>query len=147
MPEIQVKESITINRKAVDIYRFWRNLENLTRFIDHLDSVEDLGNGHNRWTIKTPMGQVSWESEITEDKENGIIRWRSMPDSSVINSGSLSLVEKEEDDVTEATVELNYKPPGKHDSFLEDKLLEVITVEQIKEDLRNLKHVMESETA
>ncbi len=46
-----------------------------------------------------------------------------MPDSSVINSGSLSLVEKEGDDVTEATVELSYKPPGKHDLFLEDNCL------------------------
>ncbi len=39
MPEIQVKESITINRKAVDIYRFWRSLENLPRFIDHENEI------------------------------------------------------------------------------------------------------------
>ena len=83
MLEIHVKESTTINRKASDIYRFWRHLENLPHFIDHLDSVEDLGHGHNRWTIKTPVGDMSWESEIIEDKENEIIRWRSMPDSRV----------------------------------------------------------------
>lgn len=147
MPEIQVKESITINRKAVDIYRFWRNLENLPRFIDHLDSVKDLGNGHNRWTIKTPMGQVSWESEITEDKENELIRWRSVPDSRVENSGYLSLAEKEGGDATNATVELRYKPPKDHDSFLEDEMLEVLADVQLKDDLRNLKHIMESETA
>ncbi len=146
MPDIHVKESTTINRKASDIYRFWRHLENLPRFIDHLDSVEDLGEGHNRWTIKTPVGDMSWESEIIEDKENEIIRWRSMPDSRVENSGSLSLVEKEGGEVTKATVELRYKPPGKHDSFLEDEMLEVITDFQIKEDLRNLKHIMESDT-
>jgi uncharacterized membrane protein len=146
MPEIHVKESITINRKASDIYRFWRHLENLTHFIGHLDSVEDLGDGHNRWTLKTPMGPISWESEIIEDKENEIIRWRSMPDSRVENSGSLSLVEKEGDDATKATMELRYKPPGGHDSFLKAKLLEVITDFQIKEDLRNLKRIMESET-
>jgi uncharacterized membrane protein len=120
-------------------------LENLPHFIDHLDSVEDLGDGHNRWTIKTPVGHMSWESEIIEDKENEIIRWRSMPDSRVENSGSLSLLEKEGCDATKATVELRYKPPGKHDSFLEEEMLEVITDFQIKEDLRNLKHIMESE--
>ncbi len=145
MPAIHVKESIIIDRKASDIYRFWRNLKNLPRFIDHLDSVEDLGEGHNRWTIKTPVGHMSWESEIIMDKENEVIQWRSVPDSHVENSGSLSLVEKEGGNTTEATVELSYKPPGKYDSFLEDEILEVITDGQMKEDLRNLKRIMESE--
>jgi uncharacterized membrane protein len=146
MLEIHVKENITINRKAGDIYRFWRNLENLPRFINHLDSVEDLGGGHNRWTIKTPVGHPSWESEIIEDKENAIIRWRSMPESRFKNSGSLSLEEKEGSDATEATVELRYNPPVGHDSFLEDDILEVITDMQMKGDLRNLKRIMESQT-
>jgi uncharacterized membrane protein len=146
MPEIHVKENITINRKVGDIYRFWRNLQNLPRFIGHLDSVEDLGEGHNRWTIKTPVGHISWESEIIEDKENEIIRWRSIPDSRVKNSGSLSLEEKEGSVATEATVELRYNPPVGHDSFLEDEILEVITDVQLKDDLRNLKRIMESQT-
>lgn len=147
MPEIHVKESVTIKRKACDIYRFWRHLENLPRFIDHVASVQDLGNGHNRWTIKTPVGDISWESEIIEDKENEILRWRSVPDSSVENSGSLSLVENDGGDSTKATVELRYNPPGKHNSFLEAKMLEVITDFQMKADLRNLKNIMESGTS
>jgi uncharacterized membrane protein len=146
MTEIHVKENITINRKTGYIYRFWRNVKNLPRFIDHIDSVEDLGEGHNRWTIKTPVGNISWESEIIEEKENEIIRWRSMPDSLVKNSGSLSLEEKEGCNATEATVELHYNPPVGHDSFLENKILEVITDVQMKNDLRNLKRIMESQT-
>jgi uncharacterized membrane protein len=145
MPEIHVKESITINRKASDIYRFWRHLENLPSFIDHLVSVEDLGDGHHSWTIKTPVGHMNWKSEIIEDKENESLRWRSMPNSSVENSGSLNLLEKEGGGATKATVELRYKPPGNHDSFLTVKILEVITDFQIKEGLKNLKNIMESE--
>jgi uncharacterized membrane protein len=145
LPEVHVKESITINRKAGDIYRFWRNLENLPRFIDHLRSVEELGDGRNRWTLETPVGHVSWESEISKDKENEVIQWRSVPGSRVTNSGSLSLVEKEGGNAAEATVELRYKPPGKHDSFLEDKILEGITDELMRADLRKLKRIMESE--
>jgi len=146
MPEIHVRESIIINRRVSDIYKFWRKLENLPQFIDHLDSVEDLGEGHNRWTIKTPVGDMSWESEILEDKENEIIRWRSIPDSGVKNSGFLSLEERAGGDATEATVELRYNPPAEHDSFLEDKILEVITDVTLRDDLRNLKRIMESET-
>jgi uncharacterized membrane protein len=146
MPEIHVRESIIIKRKVGDIYRFWRNLENLPRFINHIDSVEDLGGGHNRWTIKTPVGPLSWVSEVTNDKANQSIQWRSMPDSSIQNSGSLSLEEKDGGDATEATVELRYSPPSLHDSFLEDKILEVITDTQLTGDLKKLKRIMESET-
>jgi uncharacterized membrane protein len=38
MTEIHVKESIVINRKASDIYRFWRKLENFPLLIGHLRS-------------------------------------------------------------------------------------------------------------
>ena len=143
MPEIHATESIIINRKVSDVYQFWRNLSNLPRFIDHLDTVEDLGNGHNRWSIKSPVGEVRWESEIVEDKENEVIRWRSVPDERVINSGFLKL--KPEGDAAEATVEIHYIPPKGHDSFLEDKVLEAIADVQLKDDLRNLKRIMESE--
>jgi uncharacterized membrane protein len=145
MPEIHVRESIIIKRKAGDIYRFWRNLENLPLFINHIDSIEDLGGGQNRWTIKTPVGPLSWVSEITDDKVDQIIQWRSMPGSSIQNSGSLSLEEKGSD-ATEATVELRYSPPSSHDSFLEDKILEVITDTQLTGDLKKFKSIMESET-
>ncbi len=60
MPEVHVRDTITINRGVGEIYKFWRHLENLPRFIGHLDSVEDLGGGRNRWTIKTPLGQISF---------------------------------------------------------------------------------------
>jgi uncharacterized membrane protein len=145
--EIHVKESIVINRKASDIYRFWRKLENLPLFIGHLRSVEGLQDGHSRWTLETPVGHISWESEIIQDKKDEFIQWRSVPTSHVTNSGFLSLVEKEGGKATEATVELNYRPPGGHDSFLEDEILEVITAEQMKADLRRLKHMMESENS
>jgi uncharacterized membrane protein len=144
MPEIHVRESIVIDRKVSDIYQFWRNLANLPRFIDHLDSVEDLGKGHNRWSIKTLVGELSWESEIVEDKEDEVIQWRSVPGARVINSGFLKL--KPESDATEAVVEIHYIPPKEHDSFLEDKVLEAIAEVQLKDDLRNLKRIMESET-
>ena len=87
---------------------------------------------------------MSWESEIVEDKENEVIRWRSVPDARVINSGFLKLKGEGSDD-TEATVEIHYIPPKEHDSFLEDKVLEAIADVQLKDDLRNFKRIMESE--
>jgi uncharacterized membrane protein len=145
MREIHIKESILIHRKAGDIYGFWRKFENLPRFIDHLRSVEDLGDGRNRWTMETPVGRISWTSEIIEDRKHEVIRWRSLPGSDVTNSGSLSLAEREGGASAEATVELHYSPPGVAPVFFLNGLLAFITDEQIKAGLEKLKGVMESE--
>jgi uncharacterized membrane protein len=146
MGEIHVKESIIISRKACDIYRFWRKFENLPHFIDHLSSVEDLGGGRHRWTVKTPVGPISWESEIIEDEADVFIQWRSLPGSGVRNNGSLKLAEQAAGVATEATVELHYQPPPGFDSFFVDAILEVITDGQIKAGLAKLKTIMESQT-
>ncbi|HEY3158430.1 MAG TPA: YgaP-like transmembrane domain, partial [Vicinamibacterales bacterium] len=36
---IHVEESVTVNRPLADLYRFWRNFENLPTFMNHLESV------------------------------------------------------------------------------------------------------------
>ena len=36
---IHVEESVTINRPLSELYRFWRNFENLPQFMEHLESV------------------------------------------------------------------------------------------------------------
>src|SRR5436305_3788163 len=37
---IKVEKSVTINRSPEELYRFWRNFENLPRFMNHLESVK-----------------------------------------------------------------------------------------------------------
>jgi len=39
---IHVEESVRINRSPEELYRFWRNFENLPRFMNHLESVKTL---------------------------------------------------------------------------------------------------------
>src|SRR5262245_43505806 len=41
---IHVRESIRLERPVAEVYRFWRNLENLSRFMTHLERVSNLGN-------------------------------------------------------------------------------------------------------
>ena len=53
---IIVEESVTINRSASELYRFWRNLENLPRFMSHLESVERITDTLSRWRAKGPGG-------------------------------------------------------------------------------------------
>jgi len=38
---IQVEKSVTIQKTPEELYRFWRNFENLPRFMNHLQSVQN----------------------------------------------------------------------------------------------------------
>ena len=47
---------------------FWRNFQNLPRFMRHLESVEDLGDGRSHWVAKGPAGMaVEWDATIVAD--------------------------------------------------------------------------------
>ena len=45
------------SRRPADLYEFWRNFENLPRFMDHLESVITSGDGRSHWVAKAPAGQ------------------------------------------------------------------------------------------
>lgn len=40
---IHVDEAIAVNRPVSDVFRFWRNFENLPAFMKHLESVAERG--------------------------------------------------------------------------------------------------------
>src|SRR3954449_7529861 len=51
---IKINEQIVIGRPAADIYRFWRQLENLSQFMEHVKSVEELDDVRSRWIVRGP---------------------------------------------------------------------------------------------
>ena len=42
---LRVERAVTIERPREELYRFWRRLENLPDFMEHLESVRDVGGG------------------------------------------------------------------------------------------------------
>src|SRR5947209_9528163 len=58
---IKVVKTITVARSPQEVYRFWRNLENLPRFMEHVESVRELDDRRSAWVVKGPMGHdVEW---------------------------------------------------------------------------------------
>lgn len=81
---------ITINRPAQEVYRFWRDLGNLPKFINVVDSVEEIDEKRSRWHTREVGGQsFSYEAEIIEDTPGNGIRWRSVSGSPIEMSGSV----------------------------------------------------------
>ena len=88
---IHVQESVTINKSPADLYAFWKDFENLPRFMNHLNRVTKLDDTRSRWEAKAPAGtSVSWDAEIINDEPNALIAWRSLGGATVDNAGSVA---------------------------------------------------------
>jgi uncharacterized membrane protein len=110
---IKVERSIIIERSADELYAFWRDLENLPRFMEHLESVTVLTPRRSRWTAHAPAGtRVTWEAEIHNEIPNQLIAWRSLPGADVPNAGSVHFTPLAAETGTEVRVVLSYEPPA-----------------------------------
>lgn len=139
-----VRKAITINRPIDEVYRFWRDLENLPRFMAHLESVRVVGEGRSLWAARSPLGgTVEWEALTTEDRPNDLIAWRSVEGSEVDTAGSVRFARAPGDRGTEVHVELTYSPPGGPLGVIVAKLLGEAPDQQLQDDLRHFKQVME----
>ena len=140
---IRVERSITVNRPQEEVYRFWRQLENLPRFMDHLESVTVLDEERSHWVAKAPAGtKVEWDASIQDEIENELIDWQSLPGSDVDNAGSVHFTPAGEG--TEVRVVLSYDPPAGKVGAAVAKLLGEEPEQQVEEDLRRFKQVMEA---
>jgi uncharacterized membrane protein len=140
---LKVERTITVNRPREEVYRFWRQLENLPRFMDHLESVTVLDEDRSHWVAKAPAGtRVEWDASIQDEIENELIAWRSLPGSDIDNAGSVHFVPA--GDGTEVRVVLSYDPPAGRVGAAVAKLLGEEPEQQVEEDLRRFKQVMEA---
>jgi uncharacterized membrane protein len=150
-----VEEVITIDRSASELYAFWRNLENLPRFMQHLESVEQISAARSRWRARVPWGPgepstqrrgiVEWNAEIINDIPHQLIAWRSLDDSDVVSAGSVHFDETGLDRGTRIRVRLQYSPPGGKIGTAVAKLLGRDAATEIREDLRRFKQLIEAE--
>jgi uncharacterized membrane protein len=143
---IKVEESIVIDRTPDDLYTFWRNFENLPRFMDHLESVTVLDADRSHWVAKGPAGtRIEWDAEMHNEIENELIAWRSLPGSEVGNAGSVHFTPIAEGRSTEVRVVLSYEPPAGRLGAAIARLFGEEPSQQVANDLGRFKEVMEDE--
>jgi uncharacterized membrane protein len=141
---VRVEERIVLNRPRSEVYRFWRNLENLPRFMDHLESVTVLDEERSHWVAKGPAAtRVEWDAVIHYEIPNELLAWRSLEGSDVDNAGSVHFSPTENGD-TEVRVVLRYDPPAGRAGAAVAWLFGEEPSRQVAEDLRRLKQVVEA---
>jgi uncharacterized membrane protein len=143
--DIGVRQSIMINRSPEELYQFWYEFRNLPGFMYHLESVQTTGPGRSHWVAKGPAGtRVEWDAEVTAEQPNALIAWRSLPGAPVEHTGAVRFESAPGGRGTVVRVELTYRPPGGVLGACLAKLFGKAPEQQLQEDLRRFKQVMEA---
>jgi uncharacterized membrane protein len=143
---IKVEKTVTIRRSPQELYRFWRELENLPRFLEHVKSVREIDQQRSHWIVKGPAGsELEWTAQIITDREGELIAWESLPGAEVQNAGSVRFEASADGRSTEMKVALQYQPPAGVLGAAVARLFGEDPAQQLDKDLTRLKEIVESE--
>ena len=143
----RVDHAIVVDKPAAEVYRFWRDLENLPRFMTHLVDVDTTTDGRSLWTARGPFGlRVQWEAELVADVPGEVISWRSLDGADVDTAGSVHFTELP-GGRTEVRVALKYDPPAGKLGTAVAELVGLDPEAQIRADMQRFKHIVETGTA
>ena len=141
--DVHIEKSITIGKSPTELYNFWRDFENLPKFMTHLESVRCVSVNRSHWIAKGPAGKlVEWDAEVYNEKPNELIAWRSL-EGEITNAGSVRFEDAGERG-TVVRVVLNYNTPGGKLSAFVARLLGGEPGQMIEDDLRRLKQILET---
>lgn len=141
---ILVEDAITIYRPVSEVYSYWRNLENLPRFMDHLEEVQVVDRFHSHWIARGPLGmRVEWDAEVINDIPPTLLSWKSVGPSEVVSAGSVRFKPAGEH-ATQVRVKLQYDPPAGKVGATVAWVFGEDPQNQIAEDLRRFKQLLEA---
>jgi uncharacterized membrane protein len=142
---VKIEKAITINRSPEEIYSFWRQLENLPRFMQHIQAVSQTGDGISHWVMKTSHDRtLEWDARIIEDKPGQMISWQSLEGADVDNAGSVWFAPATGGRGTVVKVAMKYSPPGGKLGSMLAKLMGDGAEKQMAEDLFRMKSLLET---
>ena len=142
---IKVVQSILVNRRPAEVYRYWRELRNLPLFMEHIESVEEIDGLRSRWVVKGPAGtRLEWNATILTDHPDELLSWESLPGAEVENAGSVRFEPIRGGAATNVRVKLQYQPPAGVMGATVAKMLGEAPEQQLAGDLQRFKRILQS---
>jgi uncharacterized membrane protein len=144
---IDAQAVMTVNRSPEEVYRFWRQLNNLPRFMRHLAEVQEMDNLHSHWVAKVPgnLAHIEWDAEIMDEEPGRFIAWRSLPNADIENSGEVRFEEAPGGLGTIVHAIITYKLPAGTVGNSVGSLLNPGFEKVVRDDLRSFKELIEGE--
>lgn len=137
-------ETVTINRPAQELYDFWRDLPNLARFMENIESITTADERRSHWRVKAPLGKtVEWDAVISDDVPGQSLSWQSVEGADVANSGKVEFKEAGARGTVVRAV-IAYEPPAGIVGQIVAKLFQREPRIQARRDLHRFKQLMET---
>jgi uncharacterized membrane protein len=142
---IHIRESISVNASAEQLYTWWRQLVHLPQVMPHLERVDVIDDKLSRWTAKA-FGQVplTWQAEVINEVPFETIGWRTLPGEAIQHAGSVVFKGLPGTGGTDVRVHLQYAPPGGRAAAWFAALLGEDPARLTRDGLEALKHRFET---
>lgn len=144
---VNIRTTFTVNQPKHEVYKFWRNLENLPLFMKHLSSVKEIDSRRSHWEAKIPENNpisIKWDAEIVKDEEGSLLSWQSLPGSTIENAGKVEFRDALGNMGTELRIMITYRPPAGNIGAGIAKLLNPVFEKIVREDVNNFKSFIDA---
>ncbi len=142
---IRIEQAITIDRPAEELFRYWRDLENLPGIMDHLETVEEKDERLSHWVARGPgRTKLEWDAEIINEEEGRVITWRSLEGADLGSAGAVRFNDAPGGRGTEVRLVMQYDPIGGAVGAKIVKLFDKEPAQEIRTSLRKFKALMEA---
>lgn len=110
---LTVTESTTIGKPAEELSELARDSATLDRLVGDVADVTPVDDDHHRWTVHGPLDrELSWETQLVEDRSGELLRWESTDDAAFAIDWSVQFRSAPGDRGTAVTVQAHVDPPG-----------------------------------
>ena len=141
---VRMEGEVSIDVPPAQMFRLWRDVENLPALVSHLESVERRGGRRSRWTMRGG-GEAPrvWDVEAEDEVENEHLGWHSVGGAPVGSRTSISFFPVDDGASTRVRLEVAYAPTGDASSA---DLADVLgrCLQSLDDDLASMKRRIEA---
>lgn len=132
------EKSIDVLAPIHTVYNQWTQFEEFPRFMDDVESIEQLDDRHLHWKVRIAGVEGEFDAEITEQVPEDRIAWRS---TGGVHHAGVVTFHKIDDSTTRVTFELEMAPADTLEAVGESAGVVSMAAER---DMKNFKEFIES---
>src|ERR1700761_7213880 len=77
--DVLVGRTVTIDRPRQELYEFWRDCRNLSKFMHNVRTVTSSDGRRWHWVVEAPAGRsVEWDADLIRNEPGRLLAWRSV---------------------------------------------------------------------
>ncbi len=104
-----IERSVEVEQPLPTVYNQWTQFEEFPRFMEGVEQVRQLDDTHLHWTAEIGGQRREWDAEITEQKPDERIAWRSREGAHTAGAVTFHRLD---DTKTKVMLQLEFDPEG-----------------------------------